>query len=112
MKSRLFTLVALTLALTNVAPTPAAAQPRPTGLPNHFGFGIEAGKGDTWMPESHIAWDYRWQYLAGGANTGQGWETWGPNGSFAVDYAAESDRRGLIPVFPYYELLQSKGICD
>src|SRR5438105_2621045 len=69
MKYRLFTLVALTLALTNLPPTPAAAQTRPNGLPNHFGFGIEAGKGDTGMPESHIAWDFRRRGTASGSPT-------------------------------------------
>lgn len=60
-----------------------------------------AGLGDTWMPESHIAWDYPWQDLAGGVNTRQGWETRAPNGTFALNYAAESDRRGYVPMFPY-----------
>jgi hypothetical protein len=63
------------------------------------------------MAQSGIPWDYRMQYLAGGVNTGQGWETWNSNGTFAWNYAQESAQHGYIPVFPYYELLQSSGSC-
>ena len=51
---------------------------------------------------------FRYQYLAGGVNTGQGWSTWNPNGSFVTRYDQESWRSGEIPVFSYYQLLQSK----
>src|SRR5439155_22866941 len=104
-------LAALLVVSTGATPVAAQSVSVPAGLPNHFGFGIEAGQGDTWMPESGIAWDYRWQYLAGGVNTNQGWETWNPNGTFALYYAMEADQRGFIPMFPYYELFQSSGNC-
>jgi hypothetical protein len=100
------------LVLASLTPVAALSVSIPTGLPTHFGFGIEAGQGDTWIPESGIAWDYRWQYLAGGVNTNQGWETWSPNGTFALYYAMEADQRGVIPMFPYYELFQSSGNCN
>ena len=64
------------------------------------------------MPQSGIPWDYRYQYLAGGVNTGSGWETWNPDGTFALNYAVESDRLGYIPMFPYYEIFQSNGNCN
>src|SRR5438874_5046141 len=51
---------------------------------------------------------FRYQYLAGGVNTGQGWSTWNPNGSFVTRYEEESWAAGEIPVFSYYMLLQSK----
>ncbi|MEP6979079.1 MAG: hypothetical protein ABI948_13585 [Thermoleophilia bacterium] len=51
---------------------------------------------------------FRYQYLAGGVNTGQGWATWNEDGSFVTRYLAESRRAGQIPVFTYYMLLQSK----
>jgi hypothetical protein len=41
-------------------------------------------------------------------NTGQGWSTWNPNGSFVTRYEQESWAAGAIPVFTYYMLLQSK----
>ncbi|HEV7663935.1 MAG TPA: hypothetical protein VGQ62_10410 [Chloroflexota bacterium] len=100
----------LTLALLSLQLSPVRAQAAP-GLPTHFGFGLSAGQGDTWMPQSAIGWDYRFQYLVGGVNTNQGWETWNPNGTFALNYAQESQQHGYIPMFPYYELLQSNGSC-
>jgi hypothetical protein len=90
---------------------PTNAQALPAGMPTHFGFGVAAGQGDTWMPQSGSPWDYRFQYLSGGVNTGAGWETWNANGAFALNYANESAQRGTIPMFPYYELFQSTGPC-
>ena len=50
---------------------------------------------------------FRYQYLAGGANTGSGWATWNTNGDFARFYIQDSIANGIIPVFTYYMLLQS-----
>ena len=50
---------------------------------------------------------YRYQYLAAGVNTGNGWATWNPGGSFASMYVDESRRAGMVPVFTYYQLQQS-----
>jgi hypothetical protein len=50
---------------------------------------------------------YRYQYLAGGANTGGGWSTWNENGTFVTRYIAESAAAGITPVFTYYMLRQS-----
>jgi hypothetical protein len=103
------------LALLPLGLAQAQSQPRPSGLPNHFGFGLSAHPDDTgiygWMPDSGISWDYAYQYLAGGVNTGQGWETWHPNGTFALGYAQGAAAQGYIPMFPYYEMLQSDGPC-
>src|SRR5882762_6668650 len=104
--------LSLLAAMLSLQAAPASAQSQPNQLPTHFGFGLEAGQGDTWMPLSGIAWDYRWQYLAGGVNTNQGWEIWNPNGTFPLNYAMESDQRGIVPMFPYYELFQSSGNCN
>jgi hypothetical protein len=101
-------LVALLLAALPC--TPARAQSA-EGLRDHFMFGLEAGQGDTWMPQSGIPWDVTYQYLAGGVNTGQGWETWNPNGTFALNYARDASQHGYVPMFPYYEILQSRGPC-
>ena len=58
------------------------------------------------------AFDYRYQYLDAGVNTGHGWETWdSPPGAFATYYIQESAKNRYIPVFVYYELLQSNGTC-
>jgi len=61
-----------------------------------------------WMTGSGVPWKYRYQYLAGGVNTTAGWETWNtPAGQFATYYMNASQAAGYIPVFTYYELLQS-----
>ncbi|HZU14542.1 MAG TPA: hypothetical protein VFB58_17015 [Chloroflexota bacterium] len=87
----------------------------PAGLPGHFGIGLSAQPNSTgldgWMPQSGIPWDYAYQYLSGGVNTGSGWETWNTSGTFALNYAKDSASHGYIPVFSYYELLQSSGSC-
>jgi hypothetical protein len=105
--------LAMTLAVGLGVSIPGAhgASAQADALPRHFAFGVGAGLGDTWMPETGIPWDYRMQYLAGGVNTGSGWETWNEGGQFPLYYARESDQHGYIPVFPYYELLQSSGSC-
>ena len=91
-------LPALVLEMALVLPLGGpTANALPTGLPTHFAFGIGAGAGDTWMPQSGIPWDFRFQYLVGGVNTGSGWETWNANGTFALNYANESAQLICIP---------------
>ena len=36
----------------------------------------------------------RYQYLAGGVNTGNGWATWNPDGTFVTNYINESASSG------------------
>ena len=50
---------------------------------------------------------FRYQYLAGGVNTGNGWATWNTNGDFARFYIQDSAASGIIPVFTYDMVLQS-----
>src|SRR5438045_4175307 len=62
----------------------------------------------SWMTSSNVPWQYRYTYLAGGVNTGNGWETWNsPTGQYATYYMNASYANNYIPVFPYYDLLQS-----
>ncbi len=49
----------------------------------------------------------RYQYLAGGVNTGNGWANWNPAGSFVSNYIAESRAAAVVPVFSYYMVRQS-----
>jgi hypothetical protein len=84
----------------------------PAGLPNHLGIGLAAGPGETWMHDSGIPFDYSYQYLAGGANTGAGWRYWNDDAQFPLWYAQGASANGFIPFFPYYMLLQSDGGCD
>jgi hypothetical protein len=89
----------------------------PAGLGDHLMFGLAAHPTDgqagptfdniTWMTNSGTPWDACYQYLAGGVNTGNGWATWNTGGYFATKYLQEADNAGYLPVFTYYQLLQS-----
>lgn len=96
-------------------PVPVYASAVPNGLPSHIGIGLAAEPDSTgiygWMPNSNIPWDYAYQYLSAGVNTGSGWETWNTNGQFPLWYAQGAASHGYIPVFSYYDLLQSNGTC-
>ncbi|MFN0146144.1 MAG: hypothetical protein ACKVT1_06515 [Dehalococcoidia bacterium] len=50
---------------------------------------------------------FRYQYLAGGVNTGGGWANWNANGQFATYYIQDSAAQGITPVFTYYMMFQS-----
>lgn len=71
-------------------------------------FGLASQPSDLgWMTSSGVPWRYRYTYLSAGVNTGVGWETWNPSGAYATYYMDGSGSNGYIPVFSYYELLQS-----
>jgi hypothetical protein len=73
----------------------------------HFGLANQPAD-QSWMTSSGVPWRYRYQYLSGGVNTAAGWETWNsPTGAFATMYMDASGANNYIPVFTYYELLQS-----
>ena len=50
---------------------------------------------------------FRYQYLAGGVNTGTGWATWDADAQFPTNYIRESASNRLIPVFSYYMIRPS-----
>lgn len=87
----------------------ASGNCHPGGLPSHLGLGLNSQpKQLPWMTASGIPWDFRYQYMGGGVNTGWGWQTWAnPIGQFAVDYLQTSGDNCYIPVFSYYELINS-----
>src|ERR1051325_10268012 len=104
----LLVLSVLLLAGLAVAP-PASAAAAPAPLPaTRLEFGL-SNLDVSWMTSSEVPWRYRYQYLAGGINTSGNWITWQdpslPPGQFAVDFMNNSG--SYIPVFTYYELLQS-----
>jgi hypothetical protein len=86
-----------------------AARPHAASLPAGLNFGLANSPSDlTWMTSSTVPWAYRYYYLSGGVNTGRGWETWdSPAGQFATSYMMTSRANRYLPVFTYYELLQS-----
>jgi hypothetical protein len=105
---------AITPTRPGVTPTPPPKQP---GGTNHFAFGLDSHPGNVqymndMRAKNGAAFDYRYQYLSAGVNTGSGWETWNsPAGAFATLYIQESAKNHYIPVLVYYELLQSNGGC-
>jgi hypothetical protein len=102
------------------SPTTAAAvrsATLPRGLPSYFSFGLmnalgDVGVMDQMRSENGAAWDFRYQILSGGVNTGRGWETWqSPAGAYVTQYLQESTSHHYIPVLVYNDLLQSAGGC-
>jgi hypothetical protein len=83
--------------------------PVPAGLKSTFMLGLSNSPGSiSWMNGSGAKWDARYQYLAGGVNTGSDWSTWNtPAGAFATFYMNDSATAGYLPVLTYYMLLQS-----
>ncbi len=80
----------------------------PVGWPHHVVLGVADSPGDARALVAHARVDARYQYLAGGVNTGAGWATWNPDGTFASMYVQESVAHHVIPVLTYYQLLQSR----
>src|SRR5436305_13431514 len=79
----------------------------PSGWPHHLALGVSDSPGDAQALRVDARVDMRYQYLAGGVNTGHGWATWNPAGSFVSMYVRESFAGHETPVFTYYQLLQS-----
>ncbi len=105
-------LVVLIVLASAVSPARATTTPLtlpsvPAGWPTTFQLGMSSGPGDAGRMYATAPFGLRSQYLAGGANTGNGWAAWNPDGMFASIYARESAAEGIRPVFDYYMLLQS-----
>jgi hypothetical protein len=99
------------LAATAAGAAPASDQtplPLPSGWPHHLLLGVADQPGDAKALRRHARFDARYQYLAGGVNTGGGWATWNAGASFASRYVNESIAAQMIPVLTYYQLLQSR----
>ena len=80
----------------------------PAGWPaDQFELGLADAAGGGAALHARAPFAFRYQYLAGGVNTGLGWATWNTNGQFVSWYIADSAANHAIPVFPYYMLLQS-----
>src|SRR5258708_35229790 len=89
--------------------TAAAAQaPLPAGWPARMELGMADSPGGAAAMRATAPFLFRYQYLAGGVNTGSGGATWKPNRDFVRVFIQDSAANGLIPVFTYYQLLQSR----
>ena len=108
---RLPLLVWTLVFLAALSPSPAASAalpPLPHGWPKILEIGLTDPPGGAAALRGSAPLRFRYQYLAGGVNTGQGWATWNPGGTFASAYVHDSWAHHAIPVLTYYMLLQSK----
>ncbi|MDX6489944.1 MAG: hypothetical protein QOD43_189 [Gaiellaceae bacterium] len=107
---RLTTVVAAAAALVAAtAPASEAKLPRlPRAWPARtFALGLTDSPGGAAALKRSGGLRFRYQYLAAGVNTGNGWATWNENGTFVDRYVGESARAGVTPVFSYYMIRQS-----
>lgn len=105
---RLRTIAALSvLAVCLLTTTGQALGPLPVGWPNRIEIGISDSPGGAAAAKAVAPFAFRYQYLAGGVNTGGGWATWNSNGDFARYYIEDSVNNGIIPVFTYYMIFHS-----
>jgi hypothetical protein len=95
------------LVLASASAWPQAQSTLPTGWPARIELGMGDGPGGAAALKATAPFAFRYQYLAGGVNTGGGWATWNPNGDFARYYIEDSVANGIIPVFTYYMIFQS-----
>jgi hypothetical protein len=86
---------------------PQALAPLPAGWPSRVELGMGDSPGGAAVMKATAPFAFRYQYLAGGVNTGNGWANWNPGGDFAKFYIQDSAASGIIPVFTYYMMLQS-----
>jgi hypothetical protein len=100
------TLALAALLLTLAAPAAAAPPRPPAGWPGHLVVGAADQPGGAAAVRAKRL-DARYQYLAGGVDTGNGWSTWNEDGTFVSRYVDESRRARVLPVLTYYMLLQS-----
>jgi hypothetical protein len=103
-------LVTVLAFLCLAGPSAAAAAslpPLPRGWPSTMQLGLTDNPGGAASLRASAPFGFRYQYLAGGVNTGKGWATWNSGGTFASMYVQDSWAHGTIPVLTYYMLLQS-----
>lgn len=101
------TMIAFSLKAGQDTPTAAAAGVLPGGWPSTLQVGMSDSPGGAAAMKAVAPFAFRYQYLAGGVNTGSGWATWNSNGQFATYYIQDSVANGIIPVFTYYQIRQS-----
>ncbi len=92
------------------SPTLPPMPPMTSGLPQHFTYGLF--NATTSNIPAGIPIEWRYQYLAGGVNTGDGWYTWSANGAYVTNYIAASNAISVSTAFIYYQILQSAPNYD
>ncbi len=96
-----------TTSTTSTTIPSSSLAPLPAGWPGTLELGMADSPGGAAALRASAPFSFRYQYLSGGVNTGTGWSTWNTNGQFVTYYDAESNAAHVIPVFTYYQLLQS-----
>lgn len=99
-------IAAALLALGGAASAHAAA-PVPDGWGQRLAIGLTDSPGGAPTLRASAPFGLRYQYLAGGVNTGDGWATWTPGGTVASSYVRESRAAHMLPVLTYYMVRQS-----
>jgi hypothetical protein len=79
----------------------------PVGLPARVEVGLFEGSGKTWMKDSAVPWDMRYQYFTKGWVDNWGWGNY--DGKWALDYMRECDAQRFIPVVQYYQMNDEVG---
>src|SRR5437764_3076219 len=87
--------------------TSTGLPPLPARWPHTLQLGMADEPGGAAALRKVAPFGYRYQYLAGGVNTGNGWSTWDANGTFVARYVDESAKAQITPVFTYYMIRQS-----
>ena len=104
------------LGAAGIAAGSGRTSPSPIPWPlQRLALGLTDGPGGAAALAAIAPLGFRYQYLAGGVNTGQDWTHWNPNGSFVSRYLSESEAHHIVPVFSYYEIRQSlpgAGVAD
>ena len=98
---------AITICLASAFSTLRAQGGLPPGWPARLELGMADSPGGAAAMKATAPFAFRYQYLAGGVNTGSGWATWNSNGEFARYYIEDSVANGIVPVFSYYQMFQS-----
>ncbi len=82
--------------------------PLPNGWPTTLELGVADSPGGAANMKTVAPYAFRYQYISGGANTGNGWANWNsPAGQFATYYIQDSINNSITPVFTYYMIYQS-----
>ncbi len=87
--------------------TAEAAGTLPSGWPTTLQLGVSDSPGGAAAVKNVAPFGFRYQYLAGGVNTGGGWANWNSNGDFVTYYVQDSVANAITPVFTYYMIRQS-----
>lgn len=101
------TTTAPTTTTTTTPPDSGGLPARPAGWPASIELGMADAPGGASALAASVPVEFRYQYLAGGVNTGNGWANWNANGDFVRYYIEDSRAAGITPVFTYYMLYQS-----